>query len=381
MSSYIICARRSAVVPKNGAFKKLLPHEIAAPVIEDLLKAAKIDKNDVQELIVSNALGAGGNPARLIALASGLPISVAGISIDRQCVGGLDAIMLADALISAGKYDVIIAGGVESYSRRPIRLHNFKDGREPQAYDQPPFTPWPNKDPDMIVAANQLALNLGISQTDQDRWAIESHQKSIAAQHNVKSVITPVLGISDDPYTRALSMRHCAKARRLCGTISAANMAVSADGAAFVLMVSSRMLEKIKTTSQSTRALEVVAAHTCGHTPELPGIAPIKAFEHAKAQAAIHVHDFKQIEIMEAFSAQAIACQKGTAIDISIVNPYGGALAKGHPIGASGTILAVNLFHGLQSGSKQYGGAMIAAAGGIGGALIVRSRPINTSVQ
>ncbi|WP_346429626.1 hypothetical protein [Paracoccus sp. DMF-8] len=137
--SVIAAARRSAVMPRGGAFARLEVHDLAAPVIRALLRDADLAPDRVDELILSNALGGGGNPARVAALAAGLPLRVAGLSIDRQCCGGLDAIVQGDALIRAGLADIVIAGGAESYSRRPLRLRTDPDGGEARAYDRPPL--------------------------------------------------------------------------------------------------------------------------------------------------------------------------------------------------------------------------------------------------
>ncbi|MFN3282058.1 MAG: thiolase family protein, partial [Tabrizicola sp.] len=143
----LIAARRTAVVPRGGAFARLRIEDLAAPVLRACLADAGIGPEEVDEVILSNALGAGGNPARRAALAAGLPERVAGLSIDRQCAGGLDAILLARALVDSGAAEVVLAGGVESYSRRPLRLATDPDGGPPVPYDEAPFTPWPDRDP------------------------------------------------------------------------------------------------------------------------------------------------------------------------------------------------------------------------------------------
>ncbi|MGJ8618108.1 MAG: beta-ketoacyl synthase N-terminal-like domain-containing protein, partial [Sulfitobacter sp.] len=175
MSAYIIAACRSPVAPRGGALSQLSMHDLAAPILRAALSQAKLDPNDVDEVIVSNALGAGGNPARIMSLAAGLPDRIAGLSIDRQCAGGLDALLLARQMIRSGDANVVVAGGVESYSRRPMRMQTFADGRAPVAYDQAPFTPWPDRDPDMAEAADALAKSQGITRKAQDEWAMSSH--------------------------------------------------------------------------------------------------------------------------------------------------------------------------------------------------------------
>lgn len=359
--SRLVAARRSPVAPRGGALSNLDIHELAAPVISQALADAGLDPKQVGEVIVANALGAGGNPARRVALAAGLPERVAGLSIDRQCAGGLDALIVADAMIRAGLHDVVIAGGAESYSRRPLRLRTFADGRAPERYDQAPFTPWAERDPAMAEAADALARELGIDKARQDQWAIDSHRKSRACPDNLLNAETvPVAGVTQDAFTRALTERHCRLAPDVHGTISAANMAVAADGAAFVIMVSDRVTCNVPSVAYGTGV-------TLGGTPDMPGLAPVAAIRHVLQDDETLV----SAEIMEAFAVQAIACVEGANLLGAIVNRHGGALARGHPVGASGAILAVRLFHQLREGGGT-GLAAIASAGGLGTAVLLR---------
>lgn len=360
----LIAARRSPIAPRNGALSHLQPHQLAAPVIKAALADCGLSPNQVDELILSNALGAGGNPARIAALAAGLPERVAGLSIDRQCAGGLDAVILADALVKSGQHQIVIAGGVESYSRRPVRARTFRDGRDPVPYDQAPFTPWPERDPEMAVAADKLALSLGIDQEAQDAWAINSHSKAQNAATDLG--IVAMEGLSSDPFTRNLTPRHCDRARQVSGTITAANMAVAADAAAVVIITSRQVANSL-----NLDGLQIIAGQTIGGDPEMPGLAPVAAIQAILQRAALTPHDIQTAEIMEAFAVQAIACWRGADLPEKIVNRDGGALARGHPIGASGAILAVHLFHQLCRAPGN-GLAAIAAAGGLGTALLLR---------
>jgi acetyl-CoA C-acetyltransferase len=359
--TYLISARRSAVAPRNGALAHLELHELAKPVLNAVLQDAGILPQRVGELIVANSLGAGGNPARVIALGAGWPETIAGLSIDRQCVGGLDALILADAMIRSGQHDVVVAGGVESYSRQPIRMRRFSDGREPEAYDQAQFTPWPDRNPDMADAAHQLAQQLGIGKAEQDHWAINSHAKAITTVD-----IVEVAGVKEDSFRRNLTQKHCDRARILSGGITAANMAVAADGAAFVVMASEKFVR-----SSQIEAVEFIAGKTLGGDPLFPGLAPVAAIKKTLIAAGVKANQLTVAEIMEAFAVQAIACQQGANIALEIVNQKGGALSRGHPIGASGAILAVRLFHDLQKNGG-IGLAAIAAAGGLGSAVVLR---------
>ncbi|HEY6917785.1 MAG TPA: thiolase family protein [Tabrizicola sp.] len=351
----LIAARRTAVVPRGGAFARLRIEDLAAPVLQACLADAGIAPGQVDEVILSNALGAGGNPARRAALAAGLPETVAGLTTDRQCAGGLDAILLAKALVDSGAADIVLAGGVESYSRRPLRLATDPDGGPPQPYDQAPFTPWPDRDPDMTLAAESLARRLNIPRERQEAWAAQSHAKALSA--DLSAEIVPLSGSARDAFPRALGPRLLARAPVLTGSITAATAAVAADAAAVCLVVSDRIAKG--------RGLALITGATLGGTPEEPGLAPVAAIRRIWQGEPL-----AQAEIMEAYAVQALAVIDGAGIDPQIVNPGGGGLARGHPIGASGAILAVRLFHGLKQGR---GLAAIAAAGGIGTALLVEA--------
>lgn len=355
MTARIIAARRTAVIPRGGAFRGLGVEGLSAPVIAALLADAGLAPDQVDEVILSNAIGLGGNPARRVALAAGLPDHVAGLTIDRQCAGGLDAIGLAAALVAAGQARVVIAGGAESYSQRPERRRAGADA----PYDQAPFTPWPDRDPDMAQAAAELAADLGLSRAVMDDWAIASHARAIAADHSAE--IVPVLGQSRDSFARALTPALAARAPVLAGAISAANTAVAADAAGFVLVVAPDM---------APHAPRIGPVITRGGVPWQPGTAPIAAIADALARANLSPARLSVVEMMEAYAAQAIACIQGAGLNPAVVNLGGGALARGHPIGASGAILAVRLWHELKR-RPGAGLAAIAAAGGIGTAMVL----------
>jgi acetyl-CoA C-acetyltransferase len=355
--AHLIAAMRSAVVPRGGAFARLSLEALGAPVMLGCLQAAGLAPDQVDEVILSNALGAGGNPARRVALAAGLAQRVAGLTIDRQCAGGLDAILLACALVDSGAAEVVLAGGVESYSRRPLRLATDPDGGPPVAYDEAPFTPWPDRNPGMADAADALARRLQITRAAQEAWAMESHRKALAADHSAE--IVPINAQSRDAFTRALTPALAARAPVVSGSITAATAAVAADAAAFVLVVSDRLAARFP------RRLRILAGVTRGADPTEPGLAPVAAIREVWDGSPLAM-----AEMMEAYAVQAMAVVSAAGLDPRTINPGGGALARGHPIGASGAILAVRLFHGLQTGR---GLAAIAAAGGIGTALLVEA--------
>lgn len=363
MGVRIAAALRTPVAPRGGAMSRLSIADLSVPVITGLLSQSGLGPDAVDEVVLGNALGAGGNPARLVSLAAGLSERVAGLTLDRQCCSGLDALILGVAMIASGQADVVIAGGAESYSRRPLRLRTDPDGGAPVAYNRPPFTPWPDRDPDMDQAAEVLAAEQVISRDRQDAWAVESHRK--AQKADLSAEITPLLGLSRDSFTRNLTLRAAARAPRLTGTITAANAAVAADGAAFCLLVSDRAAQRLK-----DPGVVYLGGVTVGGRPDRPGIAPVAAIEQLLSKAGVTPDDLRVAEVMEAYAAQAIACCDGTGINPEIVNQGGGGLARGHPIGASGAINAVRLFHDLRRAGG-LGIAAIAAAGGLGTAVLM----------
>ncbi len=356
----ILAARRTAVCPRGGGFAHLRIEDLGAPVVQAVLADAGLAPEAVGEVIVANALGAGGNPARRVALAAGLPERVAGLSVARQCAGGLDAILLARALVDSGAAEVVVAGGVESYSQRPLRAMRGADG-QPVPYDQAPFTPWPNRDPEMTAAAAALADRLGISAAAQADWAVRSHARAQAMADWPE--IVPLAGVTRDAFARRLTPPVAMRAKGLVGSVTAATAAVAADAAAFVLVVSDRIA--------AGGGMRLWGGVTRGGAPEEPGLVPIAAIAAALGGLALRPIDLAMAEVMEAYAVQAMACVTGAGLNPEIVNIGGGGLARGHPIGASGAILAVRLFHGLRGG---LGLAAIAAAGGLGTAVVV-ARP------
>ena len=364
--SVIIAALRSAVVPRGGAFESLKIHQLAEPVIRALLSQGGIAASDVDQLILANSLGAGGNPARVTALAAGMP-SVSGISIDTQCAGGLDAVALAAALVDSGAAGVVIAGGAESYSRRPIRGETFADGRPARLYTRPPFSPDPATDPDMTDAADSLAEKYSLSREAQDAWAIESHRKAMAARDRLQQEIVPIAGIINDRYPRHLSERLAARSATLSGSVSLVSTAVEADGAAFCLVVSEAVAARLN----PAYLLTIRGTVSAGADSRLPGYAPVVALRQLFAKFPPLNPQECITEMMEAYASQAMVCVQESRLSAALTNRGGGALARGHPIGASGAILICRLFHELQCSARSHGVCAIAAAGGLGSAMLL----------
>lgn len=361
----IIAARRTAIAPQGGALRACRVEDLAAPVMRAVLADAGLPPDAVDEVILANVLGEGGNPARRAALAAGLPDRVAGLTIDRQCAGGLDAILLAQAMVLSGQARLVLAGGAESHSRRPARIAHGQS----LPYDQAPFTPWPDRDPQMAVAAAALARDHALSPEAQRDWAVASHARACAAKDEVSREIVPLAGLDHDPFARIIPPALANRARALPATppdagITALTTAVAADGAAFVLVGRQDLV------GGGRFSLRILAGRTLGAVPWQPGLAPIPAIAAALHAARLTPAHLTHAEVMEAYAAQAMACVTGAGLAPDIVNRRGGALARGHAIGASGAVLAVRLFSDLRVGGG-LGLATIAAAGGIGTALVV----------
>ena len=363
-NAYIIAAKRTAVIPKGGAFRKIRIHELAAPVISDLLRESKISKDYVDELILSNAVGGGGNPARPTSIASNLPKHIGGYTIDRQCTGGLDAVWLAAQMIQSGTHDIIIAGGSESASCRPIRMAIDHNTGKSISYDRPIFTGIKNRDPNMLDSIAEISCEMNISKEDQEAWAINSHKKALHADFN--NEIINLNNQLKDTFTRKLNKNICERAPILKGNITTATTAVDSDAAAFCLIVSEKIAKKYP------NAVKIVYGISSAGTPDAPALATIDAVRKILKMTKIRIDSLTAIEIMEAYSAQAIIAANEFKFNREFINIGGGALARGHAIGASGAILAVRLFHELQKAGGN-GLATIAAAGGLGSALILSS--------
>ncbi|MEM9635088.1 MAG: thiolase family protein [Pseudomonadota bacterium] len=379
--AYIIAARRTPVMPRAGMLSAYQADELAAPVLAQLLKDADLNPDQVDQVILGNALYAGGNPARLAALRAQLPSTVPAMTIDTQCCSGLDAILHGARMINAGAADCVLAGGAESFSRSPIRMHRPKDPeQQPVPYSRPSFAPLPFSDPDLTEAAARLAEEQGIDRVAQTDFAVTSHQKALEAVDQIQVRLVPVgsTGAVRDGFTRALKARTAMRAPILSGTnetgLSAATIACEADGAAAVLIVSERLLKSCK-----APALKIVGGKSAGGDPNDPALVPIDVARSLFVDLGLTAVDISAVELMEAYAVQAMVTADRLGLNTEQLNSLGGALARGHPIGASGAILAVHLYAQMTGSRKSsgkalvHGLALIAAAGGLGSGLVVQS--------
>ncbi len=383
LAALIAAWARSAVVPRGGAFKALQAHDIAAPVVQALLARAGLDVTHVNAIVVGNALGAGGNPARMLALHAGLPQTCAAYTVDTQCCAGLDAISMGLGLIASGQAEVVIAGGVEAWSRSPIRMHRpLHASDEAQAYERPAFAPTPEQDPDMLLSAARYAAQHGYTRAQQEAYALQSHQRALAHPAHLAAEIVSVAGITQDTHPRVMD---AARAQRMpvvartdamaaaqadAFALSALTISAQADGAAFVLLVSPSAASRLGIQAKAS----FVASASVGSAPDTPLLAAELAAREALKRAGLADASCLQcVELHDAFAVQGLSFAKGFSIPPERLNSMGGGIARGHPIGASAAIALVRVLADLEreGHSGAHALAAVAGAGGLGAAAVV----------
>ena len=390
---------RSPVAPVGGALSHLHSHELAAPVLAALLAQTGLPAQAIDAVVLGNALGAGGNPARMLALAAGLPDACAAHTIDTQCCSGLDAIAMAVGLLQSGQAEIVIAGGAEAWSRSPIRqtrpLH--KD-EQPQTYERPPFAPDPARDPDMLQSAANYALQQGYTRARQEHYAVQSHQRAIAAKAQIATEIIPIAGVKHDTYPRHLKAERAARmpvvaqaqsadeqSTIAAHALSTLTVSCKADGAALVLLATDEACTRY---GLAPRARWLASA-SIGAVPETPLLAAIAATRKVLARGGyaaqslskseltaqdLSTLELASLELHDAFAVQGLAFCDAFALAPEQINTEGGGLARGHPIGASGAIALVRCLAQLERRAlpQALGLAAIAGAGGIGAATLVQ---------
>ncbi|MDD1386807.1 thiolase family protein [Curtobacterium poinsettiae] len=366
----IVAARRTPIGTRGRALASLQVEELTAPVITAALAdaAAAIGRPvDVADVVLGNCMGPGGNPARVAALAAGLGTGVTGGTVDRQCGSGLAAVLDAVAAMHSGDARPRVAGGVESASTAPVRT------RDGIPYERAPFAPagWP--DPDMVRAAEDLAGACRIDRARQDAHAARSHRRARAAHDagRFREELVPLAGLTaDDAIGVAEPLLPRLPALFPGGTLTAGTATRIGDGAAALVLVPRGI-------AGEAPGLVVRGHAIVGCDPALPGVGAAPAVQAALTDAGITENELVAVEIVEAFAAQSLAVldQLGIAEDDSRVCADGGALALGHPWGASGTVSVVRLFSRMVRGGAEPGALGVAAAsigGGIGVAVVVQ---------
>jgi acetyl-CoA C-acetyltransferase len=326
------------------------------------------------DVVLGNCTGPGGDVARVAALAAGLPVAVPALTVDRQCGSGLAAIDVAAALVRS-RPGLVLAGGVESASTAPWRFWPPVGDADPVRYTRAPFAPAELGDPDMGVAADQLAAKYGVTRARQDAYAARSHARAAAAWDagTFDDEVLPVAGLGRDERVRAgLTAERLGRLRPAFvdgGTVTAGNSCGVNDGAAAVAVVDAATHAQL-----GVPGLRVLATATAGVDPQLPGLGLVPAVRAALDDAGLTLDDVDAVELNEAFAGQVLACCDDLGLAEERVCPDGGALALGHPWGASGAVLAVRLFSRLvRQGRGEIGLAGIAVGGGQGVAMVVQA--------
>ena len=384
----IVAAQRTAVGKFGGTLAKVAASALGAQVIKALLARTGVQGEQVSEVILGQVLtaGCGQNPARQAALGAGLPDSVPAVTIGQVCGSGLKAVQLAAQAIQCGDADIVIAGGQENMSASAHVLSGSRDGFRMgdaklvdsmivdglwDVYNQY----------HMGVTAENVARKYDVSRREQDEFAAESQQKAAAAQQagRFKAEISPVEIVTrkgttyfdTDEYIRhgvtVEALAELKPAFNKDGTVTAGNASGINDGAAAVMLMSAR-----KAGEFGLQALARIAAHSsAGVDPSIMGIGPVPASQICLRKAGWTHHELDLLEINEAFAAQAIGVNRQMGWDTSRINVNGGAIAIGHPIGASGCRILVSLLHEMVRRNARKGLASLCVGGGMGVALAV----------
>jgi acetyl-CoA C-acetyltransferase len=387
---------RTPIGKYGGALSQVRPDDMAALVIAEVVRRTGIPPEAVDEVILGCANQAGEdnrNVARMALLLAGLPYSVPGVTVNRLCASGLEAVIQGARAIRQGEAELVIAGGVESMSRAPYVLPKNVSGKAQYgnliAYDTALGWRFPNPRMERLFplesmgeTAENLAERYRISREEQDAYALQSHQRAVAAQDACifAEEIVPVpvqqgkgetvLVERDEGPRRDTSLQKLAAlppAFRKGGTVTAGNSSSLNDGAAALLLASEEAVRRY-----GLRPLaRYVSSAAAGVDPRYMGIGPVPATQKALQRAGLRLEDIDLVELNEAFAAQVLACLREMPIDPERLNIYGGAIALGHPLGMSGARLVGTLIRALHRRNARYGLATLCVGVGQGLALIV----------
>lgn len=393
----IVDAIRTPIGALGGILSSVRPDDMAAHVIKAILERNQIDPAAIEEVFMGCANQAGEdnrNVARMAALLAGLPVEVGGVTVNRLCASGLNAVNMAARAIKAGEGDVYIAGGVESMSRAPYSLPKAEAGfsfGNLTAYDTALGWRYPNPKMKAMhgtdsmgeTAENIAVERLHITREKQDAFAARSHQRAIAAidSGRFKQEIVPVtipqkkgdpkIVDTDERPRRDTTVESLAKLKaafRDGGTVTAGNSSGLNDGAAALLLMSA---EKAKSLNLKPLA-RIVTSASAGVPPRIMGIGPVPATKKALNRAGLKIEEIGLMELNEAFAVQSLAVIEDLEIDPELVNVNGGAIAIGHPLGCSGARLVTTLVHEMKNrGNVRYGVATLCVGVGQGEATVI----------
>jgi 3-oxoadipyl-CoA thiolase len=389
---FVIDALRTPIGKYGGALAAVRPDDLLAYVIRALLvRNENIDPEAIEDVIAGDANQAGEdnrNVARMAALIAGLPVSVAGNTVNRLCASGLQAVMDASRAIMCGEGDLYIAAGVESMSRAPFVMAKPTSAysRKLEMVDTTIGWRFPNKSLtdqyypySMGETAENVAQRWKISRTAQDEFALESQLKYFAALASEKwnDEIVAVELVQDqlvswftkDEHPRETSLEKLARLKPAFlkdGTVTAGNSAGLNDGAAAILLASE---DAVKNYNLQPMA-RVVSMGVAGVDPAIMGLGPVPASQKAIYRAGLKVDDMNLIELNEAFASQSIACIHDLGLDLQKINVNGGSIALGHPLGASGVRISTTLLHEMKRRGSKYGLATMCVGVGQGAAVV-----------
>lgn len=385
----IVSAVRTAIGTFNGSLAPLAATDLGSIVIQEAIRRADISNSLIDEVIMGNVLqaGLGQNPARQAAVNAGLPIEISSFTINKVCGSGIKAVQLASQAIIAGDADVIVAGGMESMTNAPYLLDSkarwgYRMGDAKLTDVMVKDGLWcAFNDFHMGVTAENVAEQYGITQQAQNQLALESQQKALAAIQSgaFKKEIVPITikGRKGDTIfdtdehpkagTTLEKLGSLKPAFRKNGTVTAGNASGINDGAAALVIMSG---DKARELGIKPLA-RILACGSSGVEPSIMGIGPVPATRKALAKAGLTMDDIEMIEANEAFASQFLAVGKELGFSKDRVNVHGGAIALGHPIGASGARILVTLLHSMEQKEAKLGLATLCIGGGQGIAIIV----------
>lgn len=370
----IVAAKRTAFGKYGGSLKHLEPEALLKPLFRHLTETYSEAMAHIDDVILGNVVGNGGNIARKALLEAGLSEHIPGLTIDRQCGSGLEAVIHACRMIQAGAGHIYIAGGVESTSRAPWKIkrpQSVYDTHLPEFFERASFAP-DGQDPSMIEAAENVAKTYGITREEQDQYALNSHKKTIEAYEN-NIVQQEIINLSakgeifnrDDSIKERLNVRTLSRLKPLLseGTVTAGNCCMKNDGAVLLMI----MDKKTALAHKFKKGLIFKDSITIGVEPTLLGMGPVLAVSKLLRKNKMTIEDINAIELNEAFASQVVASQRCLDIPAHKLNKYGGAIATGHPYGASGAALVTRLFH-MKNDKRTI--ATMGIGGGMGNAAL-----------
>ena len=380
----IVSAVRTPIGRAGGSLASVPAWDLAKVAVTEAVARAGIDANEYDDVILGETIGGGGNVARYVGLDAGLPRDVPGYTVIRACATGLEAVTQAAQAIWAGVGDAYVTGGCESMSQQP-----FLQRRAQQAYGRKPpeyFIPLthPLEMGPFAVGLNtgeNVAEKYGVTREDQDRWAYRSHMRAVAAidAGHFSREIVPVaiktrtgenLVDTDEHPRRDTTLEKLATlppVYKKDGTVTAGNASGINDAAAAVVVTGARKAAALGLTPRA----RIVAWCSVGVDPNYTGSAPIEAVPKVLKRAGLTLDDIDLIELNEAFAAMTVACVRELGLDEDKTNVNGGAIALGHPVGATGARLVTSIVHELERRQKRYGLVTMCAGGGLGSAAIL----------